>query len=188
MIQNNKQTVWSDDLDKLMTNIIDVIKEEQIKLGYQKERIRLYYPLSSLNILLATSVNSEQMKNCLKEYFLTKVDIFGEVEISYKADRFCINLPEEATEYVYKHTAQTGFLYDFIYTIEKHEITIEDVISVFHKYSDAVYFEEMKESEFDYLIYFENGEPDAYRYCLTREGHHIIYHRYTIEDYEELFA
>ena len=28
---------------------MDVIKEEQAKLGYRKEKIRLYYPLSSLN-------------------------------------------------------------------------------------------------------------------------------------------
>ena len=34
--------------DKLEQNIIDMIKEEQAKLGYRRENIRLYYPLSSL--------------------------------------------------------------------------------------------------------------------------------------------
>ena len=34
--------------EKLEQNIIDMIKEEQAKLGYRKESIRLYYPLSSL--------------------------------------------------------------------------------------------------------------------------------------------
>ena len=29
---------------KLEQNLIDLIKEEQMKLGYQKETIRLYYP------------------------------------------------------------------------------------------------------------------------------------------------
>ena len=33
----------------LENNLIDIIKEEQAKLGYRKEKIRLYYPLSSLN-------------------------------------------------------------------------------------------------------------------------------------------
>lgn len=37
------------DFARLEKNIIDVIKEEQAKLGYRKEKIRLYYPLSSLN-------------------------------------------------------------------------------------------------------------------------------------------
>ncbi len=34
---------------KLETSLIDVIKEEQAKLGYRKEKISLYYPLVSLN-------------------------------------------------------------------------------------------------------------------------------------------
>ena len=33
---------------KLTNNLIDLVKEEQAKLGYRKEAIRLYYPLSSL--------------------------------------------------------------------------------------------------------------------------------------------
>ena len=32
------------DFARLEKNIIDVIKEEQAKLGYRKEKIRLYYP------------------------------------------------------------------------------------------------------------------------------------------------
>ena len=31
---------------KLETNLIDMIKEEQIKLGYREETVRLYYPAS----------------------------------------------------------------------------------------------------------------------------------------------
>ena len=37
------------DYQKLENSLIDVIKEEQAKLGYRKEEIRLYYPLGSLN-------------------------------------------------------------------------------------------------------------------------------------------
>ena len=36
---------------KLEKNLIDLMKEEQAKLGYRKEAVRLYYPLSSLNHL-----------------------------------------------------------------------------------------------------------------------------------------
>ena len=35
--------------DRLEKNLIDIIKEEQAKLGFRKEAIRLYYTLSSLN-------------------------------------------------------------------------------------------------------------------------------------------
>ena len=33
---------------RLEKNLIDIIKEEQAKLGFRKEEIRLYYPLISL--------------------------------------------------------------------------------------------------------------------------------------------
>ena len=38
----------------MKNNLVDVIKEEQAKLGYRKEIIRLYYPLGSLKHLLKT--------------------------------------------------------------------------------------------------------------------------------------
>ena len=60
-------------------------------------------------------------------------------------------------------------------------------MKVFQQYSSHVILEKMADMDFDYLIYFADGQPDSYRYCLTKEGHHLIYHRYTKEDYEELF-
>ena len=32
--------------ERLYKNLIDIIKEEQAKLGFRREAIRLYYPLS----------------------------------------------------------------------------------------------------------------------------------------------
>jgi hypothetical protein len=45
----------------------------------------------------------------------------------------------------------------------------------------------MTGEDFDYLVYFEDGRPDAFRYCLTQEGHHIIYHRFTADDYNDFY-
>lgn len=175
-------------MDEMTINIIDVIKEEQIKLGYRKEKIRLYYPLPSLNALLGTQSASAQMELQLKEFFERNRDIFGDVKVSYKGERFCILFPEDASEYVNNHTKKEGFLYDFIHVIAQHDIQIEDVLQVFKMYSANIHFEKMNDAEFDYLIFFEDGQPDSYRYCLTDEGHHLIYHRYTKKDYEELFG
>lgn len=33
--------------ERLEQSLVDVIKEEQAKLGFREENIRLYYPLSS---------------------------------------------------------------------------------------------------------------------------------------------
>lgn len=50
---------------RLYKNLIDIIKEEQAKLGFRRESIRLYYPLSSLNHFFETQDTEEQMKNRL---------------------------------------------------------------------------------------------------------------------------
>ena len=47
---------------KLEQNLIDLIKEEQMKLGYQKETIRLYYPVDSLLRLLGKELSIEKLQ------------------------------------------------------------------------------------------------------------------------------
>ena len=51
--------------EKLEQNIIDLVKEEQAKLGYRKECIRLYYPLSSLMHLTGKSCGEQDMLTLL---------------------------------------------------------------------------------------------------------------------------
>lgn len=48
----NSSIDLSDGYDRLAQSLIDIIKEQQAKLGYRKEIVRLYYPLSSLNHFL----------------------------------------------------------------------------------------------------------------------------------------
>ena len=48
--------------NKLKQNIIDQIKEAQIKIGYVKETVRLYYPAATLNTLMGTDKkNAEEL-------------------------------------------------------------------------------------------------------------------------------
>ena len=54
------------DYSNLERSLIDVIKEEQAKLGYYREDIRLYYPLSSLNHFFGTDVNADKMQKILE--------------------------------------------------------------------------------------------------------------------------
>ena len=42
----------------LIKNIIDQVKEAQIKIGYARETVRLYYPVTSLNLMLGMNVKS----------------------------------------------------------------------------------------------------------------------------------
>lgn len=173
------------DYTRLVKNIQDVIKEDQVKLGFRSETIRLYYPLQSLNRLLKTELDDLQMQEELNGFCkIVKLNL-GEVQVSHNKERFCFLIPPAGVNYVHEQTQESEFIVDFITMIQKHTCTIEEIRELFNRYSDHVHFERTIHGEFDYLIYFEDGVPDDFRYCITDEGCHLIYHRFTPEDYED---
>ena len=76
------------DYHKLEQSLIDVVKEEQAKLGYRKEEIRLYYPLSSLNHFFGTEADAEEMTQMLAGFAEDTKDRLGNVQSSHKGERF----------------------------------------------------------------------------------------------------
>ena len=109
----------------------------------------------------------------------------GKVKASSKNERFCITLPPQASDYVHENRKPREFLVRFISTVARHGCTLDEVMDVFHAYSEHVHVEKTTGTGFDYLVYFEDGIPDDYRYCLSLEGEHMIYHKFTPEDYED---
>ena len=68
--------------EEMKDNLMDIIKEEQAKLGYRKETIRLYYPLGSLNHLLKIKCDISGMKEILSDFCREVSEFFGNIEIS----------------------------------------------------------------------------------------------------------
>lgn len=170
--------------DALKKNLIDIIKEFQIKLGYAETSIGLYYPLDSLNRLLETDLSISKMQEVLLDFSKSVKETLGDVLCTHEGARFCFMIPAEGVSYVYHKTKDNPFLREFVTQSEKPGSTIDDFVNIFKRYSDNVSCEKMKHGEFDYLLYFENGVPDDYRYCIKFEGKHAIYHRFTPKDYE----
>lgn len=169
----------------LEQNIYDMIEEQQLKLGYLEETVRLYYPLSSLNRFFDAQYSEEEMKVRMLQFAEDVKNRYGKIRISNQGERFCVAIPPEGARYVHERSDKECFLAKLITAIRKTESSLEDVLDVFRMYSDCVHVEKTTHGEFDYLVYFENGIPDSYRYCISQEGCHIIYHRYTKADYEE---
>ena len=48
---------------KLENNLLDMIQEQQVKIGYMSGVTRFYYPLQSLNRLLGTELTEEEMQH-----------------------------------------------------------------------------------------------------------------------------
>ena len=157
----------------LENNLIDIIKEEQAKLGYRKEKIRLYYPLSSLNNIFSSQDNVYEMDERLKKLSEYTNETLGEVIVSNKDDRFCFYINEQGAEYVHENTKEDEFIKRLIELVRKHET--------------KVHIEKMEDNEFDTLIYFEEDSEDTYYYCFKDEGFHIIYHRFLPDDYKDIY-
>ena len=165
--------------ERLEKSLIDLVKEEQAKLGYRKEMIRLYYPLSSLNHFMETNADSEEMQELLADFPKAAEDIFGEVGITHAKDRFCFALSENASEYVHENMKPNEFIKELV-----ELVAMEDIEVLFRSHSDKIVAEPMDNGEFDRMIRFEEGE-DKYYYCFKDEGCHIIYHRFLPEDYAD---
>lgn len=173
------------DFKALIQSLTDIIQEEQIKLGYQKEVIRLYYPAQSVNHLLDTDLDSESLLRILEDLPAACEQTLGPVSATQKNDRFCFLIPQEGVTYVHEHTEERTFLKDFIGKISDGHCTFEELKEVFAAYSDDYSCEKAEHGEFDYLLWFNQGIPDSYLYCIKFEEHHAIYHRFTKQDYED---
>ena len=201
------------DYSNLERSLIDVITEEQAKLGYYREDIRLYYPLSSLNHFLGTDVNADKMQKILEgtgenvdetrnivegkeagsataEPIVAGMnarlsDKLGMVEVSHRGDRFCFHILPEGVEYVHENTKENEFIRELVNLVAKHGCTIDQIYELFTAHSDRVGREKMDNGEFDERIWFQDDADDPYYYCFKQEGGHMIYHRFLPEDYED---
>lgn len=175
--------------EALLQNIMDQVKEAQIKLGYAKETIRLYYPVSTLNAILETNVKSDEaMLELLKEQSM-KNNILGDLKFAAHQHRVEICVPPKGAEYVYQNVPNPLFLMDLIELFRKnHHCSFSEIESLFLAYSEEYVCEKMPEgSDFDAVLYFKDKAIDAYYYCIKEEMGHTIYHRFTKEDMAELF-
>lgn len=172
---------------RLTRNICDMLAEQQIKLGYTETAARLYYPLSSLNRFFGANDNAAQMTARLSAWRETVRDTLGAPAIEVQSDRFCFVFPAETQRYIRDNAVKNAFLRELVSTVSRHGSTMDDVLAVFYRHAERVAVEPKTDRDFDMLAYFPDGVPDDYRYCLTDEGCHIIYHRFTAEDYFDFY-
>lgn len=173
------------DYEELEKNICYVIKEQHIKLGFSDNSRWLYYPLSALNHIMGTDCDIDEMEEVLKGFFDYAEKRLGPGKVTHKGGRFCLHMDPKASVYVRDNVPEEPFLVELIGTLEKHGTTMEEVVDVFRKYSGKVHAEPAANDEFDMLVYFEDGEPDPFVYCLADEMGHVTYHRMIMSELKE---
>lgn len=167
----------------LFDNIISIIKESQIKLGYDSIPIGINYVATSLEGILGTS----NIVPALDEFCVECRDVLGEVAYRSIDNGYRLDVSTKGVDYVHSIISDDEFLVQFINTVRRFDCTIDDVINVFKSYGDDVVVKRVDNGEFDYLIYFEGGTPDAFWYCIDTEDLGMTYHRLLKNDYIELF-
>lgn len=165
----------------LQQNIIDQIREEQAKLGFDEKEIRLYYPLSSLCHITQKNLNLPEMERFLQGFASAVSDTLGNVRFTVSEERFCFHVPAEGVKWVHDHTEKDAFIRQLVQQVIRPGCKMEDIIRLFEQ-NGKVHIQPMDSDEFDTLIYFENG-PDAYYYCFQDDGFDIRYHRFLPGDY-----
>ena len=117
--------------EKLEKNLIDLIKEEQAKLGYRKEEVRLYYPLQSLQHFYDCTDSADEMQRRLSDFPAAVRGTLGAVEVSHKGERLCFVIPENGTEYVRTQMRENEFICQLVELVGSHGTTMEQVKALF---------------------------------------------------------
>lgn len=186
-------------MDVLYKNVADQVKEIQLKLGYAREIVRLFYQLTSLNNLLKTDFSTaKEMLQYLGKYYenvneANKEDVsindnFKDLRFIVSGERLEVVVPAELSEYIHSNIEDSPFLKELINLfITKHNASIEEICDLFRKYDDNFVCKSYDEGDdFDYVVYFNDSTIDEYYYCIKVEIGHTIYHRFTKADYEQL--
>ena len=120
-------------LEALIQNMTDQIKEAQLKLGYARETMRLYYPLSSLNAMLEMQeTDIRELAKKIRHDLEAKKEKMGDTQIRIHADRIVFTIPPDFVEYVHEQVPEPPFLKELIQLFrEKHACTKEEITAVF---------------------------------------------------------
>lgn len=173
----------------LIQNVIDQIKEAQLKLGYAEETIYLYFPLDSLNSILQTDYKDEEgLLKALQQAPAFCQSELGELDFRLRQKRIEVRIPSRGVKYVRESVPDPPFLKKWIQLFSNsHGLTIEELQDCFESFSaDYVCAKMDGDSEFDYVLYFRDPRIDTYCYCVKMEMGHTVYHRFTREDYRRL--
>ncbi|MCD7826226.1 MAG: DUF3877 family protein [Clostridiaceae bacterium] len=172
----------------LERHILDTVKEWQIKIGYQRESMRLYYPNSSIAELLELPKNTSQkeLSAALQQFRDTVSPRLGEIAVSFDGGRCCLEISEKGCEYIHQHVEASAFFLQFIDTIMKKPCTLERIQECFAGFDKNYHYEQMVCHGLGHVFYFDDQRIDPYVYCVEMDESFATYHRFTRQEYNAL--
>ena len=109
---------------RLEKNLIDNIKEAQIKLGWDDRPMSLNY----MNTSLANILDGKFSENDLAEFCRYSEKKLDKINIRPIKDGYCFTVSAKGTAYVNSLNDNYGFITELIETVRNHCRSIEDAI------------------------------------------------------------
>lgn len=145
--------------ERFIENLTEQIKEAQLKLGFVKETIRLYFPVRSLCDLLGLElISGRELAALLKKEFENTV--LGKLKFAQcEGDRIEVCISAAGAAYVHEQVPNPPFLEGMIELFQKnHRLTIEEICNFFARFSDCYVCEKMETGmDFDYVFFSRMG-------------------------------
>lgn len=170
--------------EALFENLIYVLGESQMKIGYTDNAASLNYPSASLARLLGTEQDDVLLHRALEEFSLYAELILGRITVSVYEGQYCLTIPSKGVRYVHENIKESPFLRELIDGVMQHRLkNINEVLALFCRYSDKVVCKKTEGDGYDHVLYFADNQPDSFIYLFETAFDHISYHRMTKADY-----
>lgn len=168
----------------IYNDILNNVKESQIKLGYSFADYTLYYPIDALNRIIGQNLNANELNKGIIDECVKNQNLAGFWQVEETKDnRLCIIVPKEGVRYICEKY-KNEFLEDFVNVIISKNVSIDDIKSVFEKYSkDYACIKKEDEEELEYVLSFKDKSIDPYVYVVHFELGQVSYHRFLEKEY-----
>ena len=173
MTQEQNELLW--------TSLTDMIRETHIKVGYTASACGINYLRSSLCAMLR--LTDDALEPALAEFFAAYSDRLGTPEITHHGDILHIRIPKEGAAYVHDNLPENDFLKALVGLLKAQDgaLTEEAILALFRTYAPdvrTVHPANAEELGADLVIWFADGKPDPYCYCMENEMGFWSYHRF----------
>lgn len=174
----------------LEKHVIDTMKEWQVKMGSLDSNIRLYYPKASLcrYLSLSMEIDNKELSEYMEQYFDSHAKYLGRVTVHAEHDRFCVMVGKEGCDYIEKKVPEPEFLTKLLKVLKNQKM--QNIIQFFEEYArmhgtDICIRNE--EGGLETVLYFEDEKVEPYVYCIDANEFGITYHRFTKDEYMDLY-
>jgi len=169
-------------------NLIETVKEGQMKLGYSDAAVRLNYRIASLERFLEVNwKDTAEMEADLLKFCSFSEKKLGQIGIQVQSNGMvCLTVPKEGAAYVHENIPDDPFKMELFSLLKTFGAAKEDFLSLFTKYWDEVECLPGDEIEYDFALHFKGKADDDNYYCIKIDFGRATYHRLSAEDFEKM--